>query len=244
MNYHVSRHGESLGEFSVEQITAMVGAGQLTAADAGWVEGMAEWQPLGVLIPGLGSVRVGGVVNPYAAPVARQVAVAGGEVDVRTVGLLRGTRGWVMLMAVVGAIGSAMMVLGALAMLLMGEVMASSMGGAMGGGSGMPGVPPRTMMMGMAGLYLVMAGLYVYPIMKLFQFCGAVESLSRTRAQRDLERALNAQRVFWKFIGIMMLAGIVIYVIAIAALVGTGVMAGAAKARSGPVVPPSTYTPP
>ncbi len=222
----------------------MVGAGQLTAADAGWAEGMAEWQPLGVLIPGLGSVRVSGVVNPYAAPVTRQVAVAGGEVNVRTVGLLRGTRGWVMLMAVIGAIGAGLMVLGALAMLLMGEVMASSMGGAMGGGSGVPGVPPRTFMMGMAGLYLVMAGLYVYPIMKLFQFCGAVESLSRTRSQSDLERALNAQRVFWKFIGIMMLAGIVIYVIAIAALVGTGVMAGAAKARSGPVAPGSTYTPP
>ena len=241
MNYHVSRHGESLGEFSVEQITAMVGAGQLTAADAGWVEGMAEWQPLGVLIPGLGSVRVGGVVNPYAAPVARHAAVvSGGEVGVRTVGLLRGTRPWVMLLAVIGAIGSGTMLLGALAMLLMGEVMASSMGGA----SGIPGVPPRTFMMGMAGLYLLMAVVYVYPVVKLFQFCGAVTSLSRTRQVGDLERALDAQRVFWKFLGIVTLVAIVVYVIAIAALVGTGVMAGAAKARSGPVTPGSTYTPP
>lgn len=217
----------------------MVGAGQLTAADAGWAEGMADWQMLGVLIPGLGSVRVSGVVNPYAAPVSRQVAVSGGEVSVRTVGLLRGTRGWVMLMAVIGAIGSAMMVLGALAMLLLGGAM-----GAAGAGAGIPGMPAG-MMGGIAVIYLVMAGLYVYPVVKLFQFCGAVQSLSRTRAQSDLERALNAQRVFWKFIGIMMLAGIVIYVIAIAALVGTGVMAGAAaKGRTGPVTPGSTYTPP
>lgn len=243
MNYHVSRNGESLGEFSVEQITAMVGAGQLTAADSGWAEGMAEWQALGVLIPGLGSVRVSGVVNPYAAPVSRQAAVAGGEVNVRTVGLLRGTRGWVMLMAVIGAIGSAMMVLGALAMLLLGGAM-----GAGGAGAGIPGMPAGMaagMMGGIAVIYLVMAGLYVYPVVKLFQFCGAVQSLSRTRAQSDLERALNAQRVFWKFIGIMMLTAIVIYVIAIAALVGTGVMAGAAaRSRTGPVTPGSTYTPP
>ncbi len=239
MKYHVSHNGASLGEFSVEEITAMVGAGQLTAADSGWAEGMAEWQPLGELIPGLGSVRVSGVANPYAAPVSRQVAVGGGgEVSVRTVGLLRGTRPWVMLLAVIGAIGAGLMVLGALAMLLLGGAM-----GAAGAGAGIPGMPAG-MMGGIAVIYLVMAGLYVYPIMKLFQFCGAVESLSRTRAQSDLERALNAQRVFWKFIGIMMLAGIVIYVIAIAALVGTGVMAGAAKARSGPVLPGSTYTPP
>jgi len=214
----------------------MVGAGQLTAADSGWAEGMAEWQPLGVLIPGLGSVRPGGVVNPYAAPVTRHAAVvSGGEVGVRTVGLLRGTRPWVMLMAVIGAIGSGMMLLGALAMLLMG--------GAMGAGAGIPGMPAG-MMGGIAVIYLVMAGVYVYPVVKLFQFCGAVTALSRTRSQSDLERALNAQRVFWKFIGIMMLVGIVVYVIAIAALVGTGVMAGAAKARSVPVAPGSTYTPP
>jgi hypothetical protein len=145
-----------------------------------------------------------------------------------------------MLLAVLGAIGSGMMLLGALAMLLMGEVMASSMGGA----SGIPGVPPRTFMMGMAGLYLLMAVVYVYPVVKLFQFCGAVTSLSRTRQVGDLERALDAQRVFWKFLGIVTLVAIVVYVIAIAALVGTGVMAGAAKARSGPVAPGSTYTPP
>ena len=113
----------------------MVGAGQLTAADSGWAEGMAEWQPLGELIPGLGSVRVSGVANPYAAPVSRQVAVGGGgEVSVRTVGLLRGTRPWVMLLAVIGAIGAGLMVLGALAMLLLGGAM-----GAAGAGAGIPG---------------------------------------------------------------------------------------------------------
>jgi hypothetical protein len=97
---------------------------------------------------------------------------------------------------------------------------------------------------GIAVIYLVMAGVYVYPVVKLFQFCGAVSALSRTRQVSDLDRALDAQRVFWKFLGIVTLVAIVVYVIVIAAAVGTGVMAGAAKARSGPVTPTSTYTPP
>lgn len=46
-DYHYSRDGQSFGPVSVEQLRQLAVAGQLTANDLVWKEGMAEWVPAG-----------------------------------------------------------------------------------------------------------------------------------------------------------------------------------------------------
>ena len=55
MNYHVGRAGQQLGVYPEETVRAMLGRGELRPDDLGWKEGMAAWQPLGELFPGLGA---------------------------------------------------------------------------------------------------------------------------------------------------------------------------------------------
>ena len=56
--YHYSLNGQQLGPVSEEQLRQMVAAGQLNAATLIWREGMAEWQPIAAVIPGMGSASV------------------------------------------------------------------------------------------------------------------------------------------------------------------------------------------
>lgn len=46
-NIHVNRAGNSLGQFSLEEIKAGLASGQFLESDLGWREGMAEWKKLG-----------------------------------------------------------------------------------------------------------------------------------------------------------------------------------------------------
>jgi hypothetical protein len=55
MNIHVSRNGQSIGTFTLEDVNRQLQEAKLMATDLAWQEGMSEWQPLskipGVIIP-------------------------------------------------------------------------------------------------------------------------------------------------------------------------------------------------
>lgn len=71
MNYHVAQNGAQLGQLPEEEITARLAAGQLSASDLCWTDGMAEWQPLGSKFRPPVSVpppSAAASINPYAAP--------------------------------------------------------------------------------------------------------------------------------------------------------------------------------
>ena len=53
--YFVSRNGVQQGPHSLEEINNLLAAGQLSAADLAWQEGMAQWEPLSS-IPGVNAV--------------------------------------------------------------------------------------------------------------------------------------------------------------------------------------------
>lgn len=65
MNYHLARGGQSLGQFTEEQVRAGMADGQFAASDLCWTEGMSEWKPV---------VEIFG--SQGAAPVLQQGAVA------------------------------------------------------------------------------------------------------------------------------------------------------------------------
>ena len=83
MNYHVGRAGQQLGVYPEENIRAMLGRGELRPDDLGWKEGMAAWQPLGELFPGLNAPPpppVGAMPPPPPVGFAGQGGYGGGGI--------------------------------------------------------------------------------------------------------------------------------------------------------------------
>lgn len=121
------------------------------------------------------------------------------------------TRGWVRLCSVLGFIGSALMVLAGLAMLLGGAAasatMATNTASSAMYGSGM--------MAGMGAAYLVFSILYIYPSLKLWQYASGISKLETSQHTIDLETALDKQRSFWKFVGLMFTIILCLYALAI-----------------------------
>ena len=129
---------------------------------------------------------------------------AGPPRDVLTAGMLealKGTKPWVRFVSILGFLVAILMVLAALGM----------------GGFGVyritAGGPEGYMLAGMAVLYLVFAILYIYPSRFLFRYASAIgEALAAPSKSAAVERALVQQKSFWKFVGIMILVMMLMYI--------------------------------
>ena len=80
-------------------------------------------------------------------------------------------------------------------------------------------------LIGIAIIYAVMSLLYVYPAVKLWSFANRIGSLASTRSVADLDAALNQQRQFWKFFGILVIVMKCAYIILIIGFVAFGASA-------------------
>ena len=65
-------------------------------------------------------------------------------------------------------------------------------------------------------LYLFLGALYIFPANYLNRFASRIRSLVAMRRTLDLEDALEAQRAFWKFCGIMAIVVMALYLAFIA----------------------------
>lgn len=162
--------------------------------------------------------------NPYASPAADLDAGAGqhqgGEVDAGLIDVLARTRPWLRVVGVFLWIGVGLMVLGSIVML---GVAAFSRGVA---AAAKKGRLDDHIMLGMALFYLLLAGAYVVPARRLWSAGSAIERLVRSRMRRDLHGALEAQRSFWKFIGVsfVLLAGL--YALVLVGIMGSALLQG------------------
>ncbi len=147
--------------------------------------------------------------SPYAPPPAMAPPAPGGAVSEQSVEMLRQTRPWVMLMGVLCFIGSAFMLLGGLGMLAMGALATATTKSA---------AP-----MALGVVYIPLAGLYVYPGLKLTKYAGAIGRLLQSRGPADLDAALLEQKSFWKFAGITTVVMIVLYIVLIIGMMAVGV---------------------
>jgi uncharacterized membrane protein len=138
------------------------------------------------------------VVNPFDSPRSEE---GFSRPSSPVIDQLSRTRPWVLLFAILGAIGMAFMAIGAIGMLA----------GAAAGAGG-PGMPAGMMTM-MGVMYAVFAVLYAYPIVFLFRFASRIKRLRESQNPDYLVSALDAQRGFWKSVGIMFIIGMVLYVI-------------------------------
>ena len=148
--------------------------------------------------------------NPYQSP--GPPSAAGGfdssndDVSQRVVELLLATRPWVRLMGILLFITAGLMTLGSLFVTLAGlDVMAG---------------------VAMAAVYLFIAVLfYLIPGVYLFRYASRISDLEVSRSLTHLENALEAQKTFWKYLGIVVLVVIGLYVCVlliavVAALIG------------------------
>lgn len=149
-----------------------------------------------------------------------QEAVSAAVVD-----QLKRTRGWVLFFSVLMWIGAIFLVFGGLMMIGMGIFAGAA------GGFGKEISQEFAAMGGMAAIgvvYLVLAIFYFYPAIKLGKFAARIRDLASAPSERNLVAALNEQRAFWKYVGIMMIVFFVLYFVAIIVGIAIGVMGAAA----------------
>ncbi len=136
--------------------------------------------------------------NPYqppSAPTQNQWANPQGQVSGGVIESLRKTRPWVLFLAILGFIGTGFMVLGTLGMLAAFSKM------------GMP--------MGFALLYLLAGAFALIPAVLLVRYSSAINRLMHGGGVAELEQAVDAQRVYWQTMGIMVIVGFVLYIVSI-----------------------------
>lgn len=124
-------------------------------------------------------------------------------------GSLRQTRPWVMFLSIMGFIFSGFAVLGGLWMFF-----AFSLMGAMPHHGDVPALLNPLFGTIFGVLYLGMAlFLYLIPCIILFRYSTAIGRIAGTDGQMALEDALLRQKSFWKYMGILMIVMLALYVL-------------------------------
>jgi hypothetical protein len=72
-------------------------------------------------------------------------------------------------------------------------------------------------------VYPALGILYLFPSLCLRRYATAIQRFRQTRDVTQLEAAVNAQRAFWKFTGVFVAVPVVIFVLAILAIIFSGV---------------------
>jgi Family of unknown function (DUF5362) len=77
-------------------------------------------------------------------------------------------------------------------------------------------------------VYPLVGVLYVFPSIYLLRYADGIRRFSRSTSQQDLVTALDAQRSFWKFIGVLSLVSMALVVIGLTVAFAFGVAMGLA----------------
>ena len=119
---------------------------------------------------------------------------------------------WAKFLCIVGCIGLAFIVIVAIAMFAFGNSL---------------GPVPRPGFGAVMGfIYLIGAALYVYPLIKGFQFANGVKAACLSNDESELARGFEGMRSWFTFMGILAIIGLVLYAI----IFLIGIIAGFAAA--------------
>lgn len=148
--------------------------------------------------------------NPFQAPPVI-VDSSGGGADPtldRSASMLLQTKPWVRFISIMMFIGSVFMVLAGIFMMVSGAA------------GGPPGVS-----VGVGVVYIAMASIYTIPAVFLWKYADRIALFVQERSTGTLASALEAQKSFWKFVGILMLVIMAIYAVIIVFAIVAGVVA-------------------
>ena len=159
------------------------------------------------------------VQGAYAPPqsTVRDVSGGAGLMTDSIIHSLRKTRPWVLLLAILGFIGTAFVVIAAVAMFFGGGMMQG-----MDDVGGMPG----GFVYGMAAFYLVLGVIYFMASLYLLRYAGSIKRAVTGMSLGDLETALAQQASFWKLMGILSLISIIAMIAMMVVGIGGAVFMG------------------
>jgi hypothetical protein len=129
---------------------------------------------------------------------------------------LAGTRPWVRLVSILGFLGAGFMFLVGIALAVGGT--------AVTGALGEQGGPPFAIL---GVIYACMGLLYFVPSLHLWRYGGHIQAYLHDPQTPRLELALEAQRRFWKFVGILAAISIVFFFLTIGVAILIPLMRGA-----------------
>lgn len=113
---------------------------------------------------------------------------------------LRQTKPWARFMSIVGFVSIGLMLLLAVIVAVAAAVM--DLGSAAG-----------TLIFILPALYVVMAVIYLFPTIYLSRYASAIgDAVTLPSKSEAVERALTLQKSFWKFVGILALVMLLIYI--------------------------------
>lgn len=145
--------------------------------------------------------------TPYPPIPSGTAPSAGGQANPSSIQTLAATRPWVILCSIMGFIGAVFTLAYGVMMTFFGVMIGQPATTPMPSG---PGTPNMTAFMSVMGaFYLLMAVFYVIPSVKLWKFGSAIKRLTLSGSNTDLEQAVDQQRSFWKFVGILIIVGFV-----------------------------------
>ena len=131
--------------------------------------------------------------------------------------LLRRTAPWAQFIAIVMFIGSGFMILGGL---LAAIGLAAGLATGLGEESGRQIAPVAVL----GVLYAVFGAINLVPAIFLSRFAGRLRRYVAEPRAETLESALDAQRAYWKFMGVLMIAGIACAIVVAFAAVVVGAL--------------------
>jgi hypothetical protein len=158
--------------------------------------------------------------NPYQSPVlfpstAQPVLGASAPAGTdKTAAILKETRPWVRFVSIVGFVFSALMIFGGIA----GGIFLTAI------------VKPTEFQGSVLFIYAAFGLLYLVPSIYLFQYASNIGAFLRIRSARSLDIALESQKSFWKFMGILFAIVLCLYALLIVGAIVFGI-AGAALMR-------------
>jgi hypothetical protein len=230
-SWNYLQNGKPQGPVPEEELKQLIGTGQVPREVLVWRPGLAEWTKASQfpeLLPAAPSPVLPGAAAPDPAvhipfeppraavravpetsSLEAQAAVAG------AMEALRATKPWARFMGVLGAIGIVLMVLVSLLVAFLSR----------GPFKGMP-APMRIVL---PSVYILFGALQIPPVVYLNRYASRIGVLLRSHAPEDLTRALEAQKTFWRYVGIFALVVTCLYGLLILGGVGVAAAAGALR---------------
>ncbi len=143
--------------------------------------------------------------QPPSAPVSASYSSGDGQISPLALQHLVRTQPWVRLVSIAGLIMTGIiMVVTILSFVGLGKL-----------GSQAKGAEQTGYLAGAAVMTIIFSLLYFYPLIKLLKYAAAIRRLRISQRMADFEDAMDQQRSFWKFVGILTLIGIVFFGLAL-----------------------------
>ncbi len=201
--WYYSRHGQQSGPVDMAELQRLAAAGELSPGDLLWKAPETAWIPAAQL-PELAFPQTvtpaGSTALTTTPPILgyQDVIAPPGDVvaSLRAIDMLRGTKPWVRFLSIFAFVLGGLMIVGAGGMSL-----------AMSGGGG----PGLAFALAMGGGYLALGLVHIALGIYLFRYASSIAVLLATNHSHHLEKALEAQRSFWRLAEIITIVILVLY---------------------------------